>query len=417
MIELINLVCATQIESLYFRLLNLTKEYFVSSLGRKLFLRLQHLSEKQIKPDYSILISQVTPSEEKTLYKISKELEPEKWEDYFKLLKEAYHNRLINDASHKCISNIPVDQKIKLLSDTTLNLLGREKEHRVYSIGEVLENMSLKQPDTGIPLGLEKVDEYLGNLHKGDYFVVAGRPGMGKTAFLIDIHVKASYKKKLPTILFTAEGNKEQIAQRFWANVAKVPYSRFRRNEFTDPQLKDLKKAKERIIKCPFNIGVFPEFTVNFVDNYIRAKKQEYDLAFVSIDHLQRMAGGEDTAMVTKNSGALMNLALYHNIPFVVASQLKRAINPEQKKVRPTLEDLRQSGAIEQDATAVMFLWRESYYNEKLRGKDLSGKTDKDDDKPLGNTDMELIFEKNRYGEMGTITVIYNLKTQIFEDK
>ena len=406
--ELINIICATHVEQLYFKIINLTKDYFVTSLGRKLFLRFKELAEKQIRPDYSILTSQITPSEEKILQDILKEIDFNKWEDYFKILEEEKRNRVISDVAHKCLSNIPSKEKIELLSDTTLKLLGKENDHRVYTIGEVLKNISLDKLDVGISLGLDPIDELMGNLHKGDYFIIAGRPGMGKTAFLIDTHVKASYKRGWPTILFSAESEREQIASRFWANVAKVPYSAFRRNSFSVDQISRLKKVKQKVMDCPFNLCVLPEFTPITVDNFIRTKQQEYErIYFISIDYIQRMAGGEDTALVTKTSGELMNMALYHNIPFIVASQLRRP-DPSEKTKRPTLEDLRQSGAIEQDATTVMFFWRKSYYDEIIKAQDIADG---------GDTKMELILEKNRFGETGTVEVRYNLINQKFNFK
>jgi replicative DNA helicase len=243
----------------------------------------------------------------------------------------------------------------------------------------------------GIFTNYNILDEYIGELQAGFLFVVAARPGMGKTSFAINlIHNMLTSNKK--AALFTLEMTADQIFHRFYGKLTNTPFSVFSRSEATEEQWI---KAEERLSKYDGNLFVFDDAPVT-IDQLItdsRRLVKTYGAEIIFVDYLQLISTGRResrTSEVTEISNKLKNMAKELKVPVVCLSQLSRQCEMRVDK-RPLLSDLRDSGSIEQDADLVAFLYSDDYYQ------------DNNDDNHL----MEVLLRKNRHGRTGTIRLTF----------
>ncbi len=270
------------------------------------------------------------------------------------------------------------------------------KDVLVETFAEIERLYNRKDVVTGIPTGFIELDYKTAGLHNSDLILVAARPAMGKSAFVINIAANAAIKAKVPVVIFNLEMSKEQVANRILCSEAMVDSQKVRTGKIEESDWGKLATALGPISEAPIFIDDTPGISIAEIRAKCRKLKLEQNIGLVIIDYLQLV-----TASSKKNSSreqeiseisrSLKILAKELNVPVIALSQLSRA--PEQRKDdhRPMLSDLRESGAIEQDADIVIFLYRDDYYNENTEEKNIA----------------EVIIAKHRGGSTGTVKLAW----------
>jgi replicative DNA helicase len=225
-----------------------------------------------------------------------------------------------------------------------------------------------KELITGLPTGFTDLDEATTGFHKGDLIVIGARPGMGKTAFCLNIVTHIGQEVKTPIAVFSLEMTKEQIVLRMLCSEAEVDSKAVRSGYHSKEDYRKLVNAAGRLADAP----IYIDDTFNSILD-IRAKarrlKAEHDLGLVVVDYLQLMSGVNTFAareqVISDISRSLKALAKDLEVPVIVISQLNRSCEQRGENKRPIIADLRESGAIEQDADIILFLYRDDYYKSK----------------------------------------------------
>ena len=229
-----------------------------------------------------------------------------------------------------------------------------------------LEEIRDKGVPLGTPTGFVDVDAMMGGMQKSDLVIFAGRTGMGKTSWLLSATLNMA-QKGVGIAMFTMEMSVEQIAQRMIAMESGVTVSKLRAAKLNDGEMIRLVKALGSISQLPVFIDDTPSLTPNDILMRCRRLKNEHDLSLVIVDYMQFMNAGPNFKRSLREeisyiSRKLKEIARELEVTMLVASQLNREVEKRQDK-RPMLSDLRESGSIEQDADAVLFLYRDAYYN------------------------------------------------------
>ncbi|MDD6381500.1 MAG: replicative DNA helicase [Lachnospiraceae bacterium] len=258
-----------------------------------------------------------------------------------------------------------------------------------------IENASKHEGNvTGIPTGFIDLDYMLAGLQNSDLILIAARPSMGKTAFALNVAQHVALKEHKTVALFSLEMSKEQYVKRLFSLESTVDSQKLRTGQLTDTEWGQLFEAGSEIGKSNLIVDDTPSITISELRSKCRKYKQEQNLALVFIDYLQLMSNGHKTESrqqeISEISRALKALARELDIPVVALSQLNRSVEQRDDK-RPILSDLRDSGAIEQDADVVMFIYRDDYYNKDTDKKNVS----------------EIIIAKQRNGPVGTVELAW----------
>ncbi len=248
---------------------------------------------------------------------------------------------------------------------------------------------------TGIATGFLDLDYKTAGLQNSDLILIAARPSMGKTAFVLNIAEYACIHSGLPVAIFSLEMSKQQLVNRLLAMESKVDAQKIRSGNLSDEDWESLLESGGQIGMSNLIIDDTPGITVSELRSKCRKYKLEHDLKLVIIDYLQLMSGSGRTDSrqqeISEISRSLKALARELNVPVIALSQLSRAVESRPDK-RPMLSDLRESGAIEQDADVVMFIYRDEYYNkEKSEKKGIA----------------EIIIGKQRNGPLGTVDLVW----------
>ena len=286
---------------------------------------------------------------------------------------------------------------------------GDSLEHIGTVLHKVFDHLTeLSQSDSAIPglsTGLRDLDMKINGLNKSDLLLVAARPAMGKSALALNLGVNVAKKYNKTVAIFNLEMSREQLALRLLASEGFLELQKLVTGKLSEEEWNKLCLASGALAQTDIRIDDNP--TVTVAD--INAKCRRLDnLGLVIIDYLQLMngsgygkGGGENrVTVVGEISRALKIMAKELNVPVICLSQLSRAVEGRTDK-RPILSDLRESGAIEQDADVVMFLYRDEYYNENTEDKGLA----------------ECIVAKNRHGETGTVKMQWFGPYQTFTDR
>lgn len=262
-----------------------------------------------------------------------------------------------------------------------------------------------KELVTGVPTGFTKVDDLTSGLQKADLIIIAGRPSMGKTAFALNIAQHVAMQTATPVCLFSLEMAKEQIAMRMLAATAKVDSQRIRKGFLGEMDWPKLTTAAGSLSEAPIFIDDAAAITVLEMKAKARRLKAEHGLGLVIIDYLQLMRSGSTKDSreqeISEISRSLKALAKELNVPVIALSQLNRQVEVRTNR-RPQMADLRESGAIEQDADVIAFIYRDEVYN-------------KADDNPEKGI-AEVIIAKQRNGPTGTIKLAFLEKFTSFEN-
>ena len=249
---------------------------------------------------------------------------------------------------------------------------------------------------TGIPTGFIDLDYKLSGLQPSDLILIAARPSMGQTAFVLNIAQYVAFKKEKGVAIFSLEMSKEQLVNRLFALESQVDSQALRTGNLKDSDWEKLIEGAGIIGKSNMIIDDTPGISVSELRSKCRKYKLEHDIQLIIIDYLQLMsgsAGGRSESRqqeISEISRSLKALARELNVPVVALSQLSRAVEARPDK-RPMLSDLRESGAIEQDADVVMFIYRDEYYNKDSEKK----------------RQAEIIVAKQRHGPVGTVDLAW----------
>jgi replicative DNA helicase len=220
---------------------------------------------------------------------------------------------------------------------------------------------------TGVPSGFPDLDQLTAGFQAGDLIIIAARPSMGKTALALNIAFNAAYEARVPVAFFSLEMSKEQLVRRLLSAVGEIDASRLRRAFLDNDEWQKLQEAASFLLECPMYIDDSPAAAVLEVRSKARRLRAEGKLGLVIVDYLQLMRGRSDAPSreqeISDISRSLKALAKELNVPIIALSQLSRKVEERPKK-EPQLSDLRESGAIEQDADVILFIYRDEVYHE-----------------------------------------------------
>jgi replicative DNA helicase len=260
-----------------------------------------------------------------------------------------------------------------------------------------------KENITGIPSGFKDLDALTAGFQPSDLTIIAGRPSMGKTSFALNVAMNAAIEAGVPTGVFSLEMSKEQIALRILCARARVNLKSLRTGFLTSDDWGHLTLAVGNISDAPLYIDDTPAINTLEIRAKARRLKKEQDLGLIIVDYLQLMRGATKSDSrekeISEISRSLKALAKELNVPVIALSQLNRKVEERPNK-RPQLADLRESGAIEQDADVIIFIYRDEVYN-------------KSEDNPKRG-EAEIIIGKQRNGPIGMVTAVFDAKFSTF---
>ena len=335
---------------------------------------------------------------------------------YAKIVEEkAILRKLINHATQIVAMGYEEQEEAQVLLDKAENLIfdvSQQKIRNFFSpIKDLLTESFEKIEDlyhsgnfiTGVPTGFANLDELTTGFQPSELIIVAGRPSMGKTAFCMNIAQFAAMQHKIPVAVFSLEMSKSQIVQRMLCSEARIDTHALRRGTMPEEDWPKLSMAAGRLSTAP----IFIDDTAGISPLEIKAKtrrlKAKHDLGLVLIDYLQLIQTGTKIENrqqeISQISRSLKGLARELNVPVVAVSQLSRAVE-QRSDQRPRLSDLRESGALEQDADVVVFIYREEYYKPKSSRKGIA----------------EVLISKQRNGPTGTIELAFLKEYTRFEN-
>jgi replicative DNA helicase len=258
-------------------------------------------------------------------------------------------------------------------------------------------------PITGLATGFSDFDEMTSGLQGGDLVIIAGRPSMGKTSFAMNIAQYVAVKQRVAVAVFSMEMPGEQISMRMLSSLGRIDQHRLRTGKLTEEDWPRLSSAVSMLTDVPFFVDDSAGLSPTDVRARARRLKREHDLQLIVIDYLQLMSisgTSENRATeISEISRSLKGLAKELNVPVVALSQLNRSLEQRPNK-RPVLSDLRESGAIEQDADLIAFIYRDEVYNEDSSDKGTA----------------EIIVGKQRNGPIGTVRLTFLGQYTSFEN-
>ena len=329
---------------------------------------------------------------------------------YVAIIRERYYARSLMTAAQDIIKDIN-DNELdsgRLIDNAEQRIFeirqGREISGLTH-IKSVIENETydrlskMADPETradyiGIPCGIGELDKMITGLNKSDLIILGARPGMGKTSFALNIVRNVAMNTGKPVCFFSLEMTRDQLAQRMLSSEAGIKSEKLRTGELDDDEWTRLAQAGDALSKANIYFDETSSITVPEMKAKLRRMKQ---VDLVVVDYLGLMKSARSTenrvqevSEITRN---LKIMAKDLKVPVIACAQLSRGTEAKGKSHKPALSDLRESGSIEQDADIVLFLYRESYYdNEKA-----------DDEDRSDETRAECIVAKNRHGEIGTV--------------
>ena len=329
-------------------------------------------------------------------------------EKYIKIVEEKSILRsLIKTANQLIEIGYNQNEEVEILMDSAekkiFDLMQRKSQKGYASIRDILVDSfteleqlyNQKQHITGVASGFIDLDNKTAGFHNSDLVLIAARPAMGKTAFVLNVATNAAVNANTPVVIFSLEMSKEQCANRILCAQAMVDSEKVAKGDITDEEWSKLAIASGELSE---SAGIFIDDSAGINIAEIRAKcrklKLEKNIGLVVIDYLQLIQGSGNTKSreqeIAEISRSLKILAKEINVPVIALSQLSRA--PEARPDhRPMLQDLRESGSIEQDADIVMFLYRDDYYNPESEAKNIA----------------EVIIAKHRAGPTGTVELLW----------
>jgi replicative DNA helicase len=279
---------------------------------------------------------------------------------------------------------------------------------------ELEERRNHKDGLTGVPTGFSALDRVTSGWQKSDMVIIAARPGMGKTAFIVSALRNAAVDFKQPVAIFSLEMSSVQLVNRLISSEAELDSEKIKKGDLKDYEWQQLVHKTAALTEAPIFIDDTPALSILELRAKCRRLKQQHDIQLIVIDYLQLMSGdtsksggggGNREQEIASISRSLKNIAKELNVPVIALSQLSRAVETRGGDKRPQLSDLRESGSIEQDADMVMFLYRPEYY----------GITQDEDGMPTSNVG-EVIIAKHRNGSLETVPLKFIGRFTKFSD-
>ena len=327
---------------------------------------------------------------------------------YIKIVEEKSVLRSLIKTSNELITlgyddTQEVDDIINIAEKKVFNLMQNRNQKGYTPIKDVLVDTfaqleqlyNQKQQITGVPTGFLDLDYKTSGLHKSDLVLIAARPAMGKSAFAINIASNAAVRAKTPVVIFSLEMSKEQIVNRILCSEAMVDSNKIRTGKVEEDDWVKLAGTLGPLSEAEIYIDDTPGISITEIRAKCRKLKLEKNIGLVVIDYLQLVQGtskknNSREQEISEISRSLKILAKEIDVPVIALSQLSRAAE-QRPDHRPMLSDLRESGAIEQDADIVMFLYRDDYYNPDTEKKNIA----------------EVIIAKHRAGSTGTVELLW----------
>jgi replicative DNA helicase len=336
---------------------------------------------------------------------------------YSKIVKEKAISRNLISAATEIVTDGFDDQAdIEELLDKAQKAIFQISENRINTpyfalsmilkdsikyIGELYEK---KESITGVPTGFIDLDQKTAGFQRGDLIIIAGRPSMGKTAFALNIaqyaavHAQPSY----PVVIFSLEMSKEQLVTRLLCSEARVDASRLRTGHLVEGDWDKIMRGADKLHEAKIFIDDTPAISVMEMRAKARRLRAEHGIGMIVVDYLQLMRGGSSPESrqqeISEISRSLKALAKELSVPVVALSQLNRGLESRTDK-RPIMSDLRESGAIEQDADIIMFVYRDEVYNKE--NPDVKGRAEiiigKQRNGPIGTVDLTFLGEYTRF--------------------
>lgn len=312
--------------------------------------------------------------------------------------------KVTEEIANSCyVGREPLEQILADTEKSIFNLLQSRNSSEFVPIRQIALNVlekievASRNPGmvTGIPTGFIDLDYKTSGMQPSDLVLLAARPSMGKTAFVLNLVDHVAVRKGLPCMIFSLEMSKEQLVNRMLSMESNVDSQKLRTGNLTDSDWDAVVEGIGIIGNSKLYIDDTPGITITELRSKCRKMKLEYGLNMVIIDYLQLMSGSgraNDNRQqeISEISRSLKALARELNAPVIALSQLSRACETRQDH-RPMLSDLRESGAIEQDADVVMFLYRDEYYNKDTETPNIA----------------EVIIAKQRNGPIGTVNLLW----------
>lgn len=326
---------------------------------------------------------------------------------YATIVEEKSMLRKLIKSSNEIISmGYDANEEVSYIVDSAekkiFDLIQKKDSKGIYEINEVLiesinkieELYNAKNKITGVPSGFKDLDYKTTGFNPSELIIIAARPAMGKTAFALNIAQHAAISTKTPIAIFNLEMSKEQLVNRMLCSEACVDSQRVRTGELDDEDWTKIARAIGPLSEAPIYIDDTPGISVMEIRAKCRRLKLKKGLGLVVIDYLQLMEGKSKSENrqqeISDISRSLKIMAKELNVPVIALSQLSRSVETRSDH-KPMLSDLRESGAIEQDADVVMFLYREDYYNPETDKKNIA----------------EVILAKNRNGATGSAELVW----------
>ncbi len=313
--------------------------------------------------------------------------------------------RLNDEISNMCYEGkTPLEEVLEDTEKKVFDLVQRRnggdfvpiKQIVLNALGKIEAASRTKGNVTGLATGFKDLDYQTSGFQPSDLLLIAARPSMGKTAFVLNIAQYMAFRSNLTVAIFSLEMSREQLVNRLLSMESGVDAQKLRNGNLGDSDWERLIEGAEDVARSNLIIDDTPGITLGELRSKCRKYKLENNLQIVMIDYLQLMSGGggrrSDSRQqeISDISRGLKSLARELNVPVVALSQLSRAVE-QRPDHRPMLSDLRESGAIEQDADVVMFIYRDSYYNKDSENKDLA----------------EIIVAKQRNGPVGPVNLLW----------
>ena len=332
--------------------------------------------------------------------------------------EKALLRQLITTATHVAGMGYEANEDVTVIMDKAekmiLEVANRKAGQEFASIKNIIfdvfdrvsELYSSKGGITGLSTGFKDLDKLTSGLQPSDLILIAARPSMGKTAFVLNIAQNVAIKEKQAVAFFSLEMSKEQLVQRMLCAEAPIDAQRLRIGELENNDWDKLVRAADRLAAAPIFIDDTAGITVMEMRSKARRLKIEHDLQLIIIDYLQLMQGSVGSSRsenrqqeISEISRSLKALARELKVPVVALSQLSRGVESRQVK-KPMLSDLRESGSLEQDADIVAFLYREDYYDPETEHKNIT----------------DVIIAKHRNGPVDSIQLFFHKQFTKFSD-
>ena len=351
--------------------------------------------------------------------------------DYAKIIHEMYLRRelvLISDNLSSETLNAKEKNAEKIIENTEKSLFDLAERGSFsqsflkfnqaldQTIEMATQAMKSDQGIVGVPTGLTDLDEKLGGLHKSDLVILAGRPGMGKTALATNVAYHAAQnlmarQEKSSIAFFSLEMSSEQLSTRILSEQARIKSDDIRRGKVTEEEINRYIETSRNIYNLPLFIDETPAITIATLSNRARRIKRLFGVSLIVVDYIQLMRGSSSSQSdnrvqeVSEITQGLKALAKELKVPVLALSQLSRAVESRDDK-KPQLSDLRESGSIEQDADVVMFVYREAYYLENKQPK-LGSIEHAEWQSKMNDVNglADIILGKQRHGPTGVVKV------------